>query len=56
MANEKKDNKITLYESNLILFDLALLATRIKNRNSLNDSIHSLLNFVEGNKLRFSNP
>ena len=55
MANEKKHNK-TIYESNLIMFDLGLLASQIKNKNAFKDSVNALLNFVEGSKLRFSNP
>ncbi len=56
MQNENETKSNSHFESNFVLFDLRLRALNIKNGYSIKNSINSLVNFVDTNRLRFSNP
>lgn len=56
MSNNENNLVNTFFESNFILFDLKLRAANIKNGYYVRNSLNSLVNFVDTNRLRFSNP
>lgn len=54
--NNEKNLQSDFFESNFVLFDLKLKAANIKSCYGLKNSLMSLVNFVETNRLRFINP
>lgn len=56
MNNNENNSQSNYVESNFVLFDLKLKAANIKNGYSIRNSLNSLVNFVDANRLRFSNP
>lgn len=56
MNNENGNSLKNLLDSNFTLFNLKLRATQIKNCNCIQNSINSLMNFVDSNRLGFGNP
>lgn len=56
MSKEKNNEFQLSVESNFTLFDLKLRASQIKNGYSIQNSLNSLADFIQSNKLRLTNP